>query len=328
MRSGDARSCVDPFAGGSSAIRSLALEAARVAASNCSVLIEGETGTGKKVLARWLHDRSERCKQPFVDLNCAGLSRELLDTELFGHEKGAFTGAVSTKDGLFEYANRGTVFLDEIGDMDLQIQPKLLKVLEEKRFRHVGGLRDFQSDVRLISATHRNLALQAAKEQFRSDLYYRLSTVVLRVPALRERTEDIPVLCVNLLNSLTSALKRPIPRIHDEAMQQLMNYSWPGNIRELRNVLEGALILCKDEIHAGSLRLARCTLHSEPALRPKPSRESMQTAMREVECLHIENVLCETNWNVRSAALTLGIPRSSLYQRIKELRIVRQEPVC
>lgn len=322
--SGDARSRVNPFAGGSAAIQTLASEATHIAGSDCAVLIEGETGTGKGVLAKWLHDKSERSKQPFVDLNCAGLSRELLDTELFGHDKGAFTGAVSTKPGLFEYANRGTVFLDEIGDMDLLVQPKLLKVLEEKRFRHLGGLRDYQSDVRLISATHRNLAVQAAKEKFRPDLYFRLSTVVMRVPPLRERIEDIPILCVNLMRAISSAVKKPVPNIHEDAMQKMMAYSWPGNIRELRNVLEGTMILCKGEIKADSLRLNTQGMPTLVLPEQKSSRGSMQGAMREVEHQHIEDVLRATDWNVRDASKELGMPRSTLYQRIKELQIVRE----
>jgi DNA-binding NtrC family response regulator len=323
INSGDARSRVNPFAGKSSVIQTLASDAARIAMSDCTVLIEGETGTGKGVIAKWLHDNSERHKQPFIDLNCAGLSCELLDTELLGHDKGAFTGAVSTKVGLLEYANRGTVFLDEIGDMDLQVQPKVPKVLEEKKFRHLGGLREYQVDVRMISATHRNLSVQAAREKFRSDLYFRLSTVVLRVPPLRDRKEDIPVLCANLLQGISAAMKKPLPHLHKNALQRLMDYSWPGNVRELRNILEGALIRCEGEITADSLHLeARGTLPPS-ASKQSSMRESMQTAVRDVEYQHIQQALREANWYVRTAAKELGMPRSILYQRIKALRIER-----
>jgi DNA-binding NtrC family response regulator len=214
-------------------------------------------------------------------------------------------------------------FLDEIGDMDLQVQPKLLKVLEEKKFRHLGGLRDYQVDVRMISATHRNLSVQASREKFRSDLYFRLSTVVLRVPPLRDRKEDIPVLCANLLQGISAAMKKPLPHLHKNALQQLMDYSWPGNVRELRNILEGALIRCEGEITADSLHLeARGTLVPS-ASKQSSMRESMQTVVRDVEYQHIQQALREANWHVRTAAKELGMPRSTLYQRIKALRIER-----
>jgi DNA-binding NtrC family response regulator len=189
----------DPFLGTSAAIRSLREEAERVLTADSPVLLLGETGSGKGVLARWLHEKGPRARAPFVDLNCAALSRELLDSELFGHEKGAFTGAVAAKQGLLEVADRGTLFLDEMGDLDLQVQPKLLKVLEEKRFRRLGEVKDRRVDVRLVAATHQDLAAAVRDKRFRSDLYFRISTLILTLPPLRERTEDIPVLARHLL---------------------------------------------------------------------------------------------------------------------------------
>ncbi len=202
-RARDERNSVDPFLGSSSRIRQLAEEADLVCASHCPLLIAGETGAGKGVLARWLHDHSPRAEEPFVDLNCAGFRGELLETELFGHELGAFTGAVQRKIGLLEVAQRGTAFLDEIGDMDVQIQPKLLKILEEKRFRRLGEVQERQLDVRLIAASHQNIAELVQQKKFRGDLYFRVSTVVLQVPPLRERLEDIPVLAQHFFERAT-----------------------------------------------------------------------------------------------------------------------------
>ena len=197
------RECVDPFLGNSPAIRRLEAYAKRVLNSESPVLLQGETGSGKGVLANWMHRNGPRAEEAFLDLNCAGLSRELLESELFGHAKGAFTSAVTAKQGLLEVADRGTVFLDEIGDIDLQVQPKLLKVLEDRVFRRVGDVRDKAVDIRLISATHRELLDLVQQQRFREDLYYRVNTVPLRVPPLRERTEDIPMLVQHFLNRLS-----------------------------------------------------------------------------------------------------------------------------
>jgi len=205
------RSAMNPFIGTSAPIRALAEHAKRILTSESPVLILGETGTGKGVLARWLHENSPRAEEAFVDLNCAGLSRELLETELFGHEKGAFTSATASKQGLFEVAHRGSIFLDEVGDVDLQIQPKLLKVLEEKRFRRVGDVRDRQVDVRLIAATHQDIGQLVREKRFRDDLYFRISTIPLSFPSLRERIEDIPTLAQYLLDKIAADLGRVAP---------------------------------------------------------------------------------------------------------------------
>ncbi|HKC12226.1 MAG TPA: sigma-54 dependent transcriptional regulator, partial [Vicinamibacteria bacterium] len=234
-KSSQARRAVNPFLGESPAVGQLAAQARRVAASSIPVLIQGETGTGKGVLARWLHENGPRAEEAFVDLNCAGLSRDFLETELFGHEKGAFTGAVTAKPGLMEMAHRGTLFLDEIGDVDLQVQPKLLKVMEELRFRRLGDVRDRQVDVRLVAATHRNLVRLVQEEKFREDLFYRINTVSLVVPPLRERGRDIVLLARSFMARIGSELGRPGARLSEGAEGALSSRSWPGNIRQLRN---------------------------------------------------------------------------------------------
>jgi DNA-binding NtrC family response regulator len=252
----DKREGVDPFVGVSAAIRLVAEEAERVSRSNCPVLIAGETGSGKGVLARWLHDHSLRAEEPFVDLNCAGFGRELLESELFGHEAGAFTGALQRKLGLFEVAQRGTVFLDEIGDMDLQIQPKLLKILEEKRFRRLGDVQERQLDIRLVAASHADLGDLIQDKKFRSDLYFRVSTVVIRMPSLRERADDIPLLAQHFFQRMAVDLGRIHLTLADRTLDALTSYSWPGNIRELRNAMERAVLMASgDTIQPRDLRL-------------------------------------------------------------------------
>jgi DNA-binding NtrC family response regulator len=327
-RARQAREAIDPFSGTSPAIRRLAEDARKVAASSSPVLIEGETGSGKGVLARWLHRNGPRGDEPFVDMNCAGLPREFLETELFGHEKGAYTGAVNTKQGLLEVAHRGVVFLDEIGDLDPQVQPKLLKVLEEKRFRRLGDVRDRQVDVQLVAASHQSLPQLVQEKKFRSDLYYRISTIPLRVPALRERAEDIPVLARQLLAGLAGDLGRRGLRLSPEAERALTSYSWPGNVRELRNVLERAALLCgRDSLEASDLRFetppqAQAGLGAAaPAPLGTADGTGSQLTLEELEKLHIERVVRELGGRVTDAAQRLGIPRSTLYQKIKRYGI-------
>jgi DNA-binding NtrC family response regulator len=313
-RSRLARDHRDPFLGESAAIRTLAAEARKVAASDSPVLIQGETGAGKGVLARWLHDNGPRAEDPFVDLNCAGLSREFLESELFGHEKGAFTGATAAKPGLLEVAHRGTAFLDEIGDVDLQVQPKLLKVLEEKQFRRMGDVRDRRVDIRLISATHQSLAELVREKRFRSDLYFRISTIPLSVPPLRERPEDVPILAAQILETLAARSGHGKITIAEDAARALSTYSWPGNIRELRNVLERAILL------SGRNVLARRDLRFE-ATEANASPGDLDRTLVEVERRHIERVLRAEGGRVEAAAKKLGIPRSSLYQKLKKFGI-------
>jgi len=307
-RSAHARSSVDPFLGDSPAVTRLAEQAARVAAAAVPVLIQGETGSGKGVLARWLHEHGPRADEPFVDLNCAGLSRELLESELFGHEKGAFTGAVAAKPGLLELAHRGTFFLDEIGDVDLQVQAKLLKVLEELRFRRLGDVKDRRVDVRLIAATHHDLARQVEEGKFREDLFYRISAVPLHVPPLRERGRDAVLLARSLLARIGSELSRPGLRLSDTAETALASARWPGNIRQLRNALERAVLLGdRTMIEAADL----AEIQASP---PSTARLSLL----EAEKRHIAAVLGAEGGNVPKAALVLGLSRSALYEKIRK----------
>jgi DNA-binding NtrC family response regulator len=313
-RKRESRRAVDPFLGTSPAIRRLAEDARRFADSDSPILLQGETGTGKGVLAAWLHRHGPRADEAFVDLNCASLSRELLESELFGHEKGAFTGAATAKQGLFDAAHRGTFFLDEIGDMDQAVQPKLLKVLEEKRFRRVGDVRDRQVDVRLIAATHQDLLQRVQENRFRSDLYYRINTIQLYLPPLRERREDLEVIATRLLERISGDMSRTAPALSEEALHALREYPWPGNIRELRNVLERAVLLCRGPT------LTRDDLRFERSASPEIAVGGAMT-LAEVERRHIEAVLKEEGGRVEAAAKRLGVPRSSLYERIKRFGI-------
>jgi DNA-binding NtrC family response regulator len=309
------RQALDPFLGESPAIRRLADEARRLIASDSPILIQGETGSGKGILAAWLHAAGPRAEEPFVDLNCAGLSAEFLETELFGHEKGAFTGAAAAKTGLLEVAHRGSVFLDEIGDMSLQVQPKVLKVLEEHRFRRLGDVRDRHVDVRLIAATHQDLQALVRDKHFRSDLYFRISTLPLRVPPLRERPEDIPALARQLLARIGRDLGRGERELSGAAVQSLQAHSWPGNIREMRNLLERAALLAE-----GSVLTPRdLRFEADTAAEAVPA----DLTLDQLERRHIERVLRQEDGHVERTARRLGIPRSTLYQKLKSLGLSR-----
>jgi DNA-binding NtrC family response regulator len=308
------RERVDPFLGASDAIHEVAEQAQRVCMSHCPVLIAGETGSGKGVLAKWIHDQSPRAEEAFVDLNCAGFGRELLETELFGHEAGAFTGAVQRKVGLLEVAQRGTVFLDEIGDMDLQIQPKLLKILEEKRFRRLGDVQERQLDIRLIAASHEDLAQLVRQKKFRSDLYFRVSTVVIRVPPLRERLGDIPILAQHFFERIAIDLGRLHLTLSDQTLEVMSTYSWPGNIRELKNVIERAILLATgDTIRPKDLHLE---FRGDVA-----TDGSSQLTLREIQRVHIQKALDAEHGNVARTADRLGLTRSSLYNKLKTFGI-------
>jgi DNA-binding NtrC family response regulator len=305
----------DPFLGVSRAIRQLASEASRLAARDSPVLILGETGSGKGVLARWLHAAGPRAAEPFVDLNCAGLARDFLETELFGHEKGAFTGAMAQKRGLLEVAHGGTVFLDEIGELHAEVQPKMLKVLEEKRFRRLGSVRDQSVDIRLLAATHRDLSAMSELGSFRSDLYFRINTLPLRVPPLRERAEDIPILARHLAERLSRDLGQECCLTAD-VLRQLTSYHWPGNVRELRNVLERAILLADSKyLTSRDLRFEVARQRAAP-----PARPAMTLA--DLERQQIEHVLSEESGRVERAAKRLGISRSTLYNKIQKFGAV------
>jgi DNA-binding NtrC family response regulator len=309
------RDAVDPFLGASEAIRNVAEQSDRVCGSHCPVLIAGETGCGKGVLARWLHDHSPRLEEPFVDLNCAGFGRELLETELFGHEVGAFTGAVQRKIGLLEVAQRGTVFLDEIGDMDLQVQPKLLKILEEKRFRRLGDTQERQLDVRLIAASHQDLAQLVQQKKFRSDLYFRVNTVIIRIPPLRERLEDIPLLAQHFFERTAVDMGRLHLVLSDQTIQALTKYSWPGNIRELRNVMERAVLLASGET------IRPKDLHLDSHEKASANGDETSLTFKEIQRVHIQKALTAERWNVARAAVRLGMTRSALYNKMKTFGI-------
>ena len=309
-----AREEPEPFAGRSAAIRRLAAEAALAAQSESPVLLLGETGTGKGVLARWLHASGRRARQAFVDINCGGLSRELLDSELFGHAKGAFTGALNAKPGLFEAADRGTFFLDEVGDIELALQPKILKVVEEKRFRRLGEVSERRVDVRLIAATHRDLGAAVADGSFRLDLYYRLNTLTLRLPPLRERRDDLPDLTAAILARLTHETGRRA-EISPAAEAALAKHSWPGNIRELRNVLERALLTArKATLEPSHLGLEHAAAPTPP---PGEGLAGLDCTLADLERRYVELVLRRERGQVDRAAERLDLPRSTLYQKLK-----------
>jgi DNA-binding NtrC family response regulator len=295
----------------------------QIARAPSPVLIEGDSGTGKGILARLIHNRSPRLRAPFVDLNCAGLSKELLESELFGHERGAFTNATNTKPGLFEIAGDGTLFLDEIGEMELTVQARLLKALEEKKFRRVGGTRDIRADFRLVAATNRDLQAEVAAGRFRGDLFYRLNVVRLRMPPLRDRLEDLPILVQEILRPLAKEMGRPIPKISPRAMKKLSTYPWPGNVRELRNVLERALLtLAGDEIHSEDITIEKevgaAVLGARNANGGLPAEEWEIQPLDRVVTSYVAAAVKAAGGNVRKAARQLQISPSTLYARLKE----------
>jgi DNA-binding NtrC family response regulator len=302
----------NPFHGTSAAIQRLAHEANKIAHSDRPILIQGETGTGKGVLAQWIHKNGPRAEESLVDINCAGLSKDLLESELFGYEKGAFTGAVGSKPGLVEVAHRGILFLDELGEMDLMVQPKLLKVLEDSRFRRLGDVRERTSDIQIIAATNRNLLQLVGEMKFREDLYFRINTFHLHIPPLRERPEDVPIIARALLRTLAHDLSREQQELSVAAEGALKAHSWPGNIRELRNLLERVALTC-DRATIGPQDLS---LPQRPGASPRPAAEATLT-LAELERQYITAILKEEAGKVTQAAARLGIPRSTLYQKIK-----------
>ena len=311
----------DPCAAAGMVGRSPSMQAIReivgtVAASPSTVLIAGESGTGKELVARALHLGSARRSQPFIKVNCAAIPGGLVESELFGHERGAFTGALATKQGLFDAAHEGTLFLDEIGDIDLQVQPKILKALEERRYRRLGDVRERATDVRLIAATHHDLLEAVERKVFRADLFYRVSTVTLRVPSLRERPEDIP----SLVDHILTQEGAPHVTLTREAWDKLTSYGWPGNIRELRNVVHRALLHREgDVVSASDVRFdtePRASTRMVAAHVSAPDSASMRT-LEEVEREHIARALASEQGRVTDAARKLGIPRSTLYQKLK-----------
>ena len=307
----------EEIVGQSAALRDVLLQVETVAPTDCTVLICGETGTGKELIARAVHDRSSRHAASFVNLNCAAIPTGLLESELFGHEKGAFTGAISQRVGRFELANHGTMFLDEIGEIPLELQPKLLRVLQEREFERLGNSRTLHTDTRLIAATNRHLEQMVEENRFRSDLFYRLNVFPIRIPSLRERPEDIPLLVRHFARMYAKRMNKHIDTISSETMKALCHYPWPGNIRELQNVIERAVVMTK-----GS-ELGVCL--SEFKRRPVPNSDnSCSGTLEEADRAHILATLKQTDWVVagpNGAAAKLGMRRSTLQFRMKKLGI-------
>jgi len=291
--------------------------AAQVAESNASVLILGETGTGKEYLARAIHFQSPRVNGPFIKVNCSALPETLLESELFGHEKGAFTNAVSRRIGRFEAADGGTLFLDEIGDISLPVQMKLLRVLQEKEFERVGSSETIKVDVRIIAATNRNLKQAIAEKEFREDLYFRLNVITINLPPICERPEDVPELANHFVRKYCKETGKGIEEIAPEAMQMLLSYNWPGNIRELENCIERAVIFC----HGRRILPQHILLggDSTPQVKMETPRELKPLAQVEKE--HIGFVLGECEWNQTHAASILGIDRKTLRNKIREYEL-------
>jgi formate hydrogenlyase transcriptional activator len=306
--------------GASPAFKEVVRQVEVVAATNATVLLQGETGTGKELLARAVHQQSFRSDHPFITVNCAAMPAGLLESELFGHERGAFTGALAQTIGRFELAHQGTLFLDEIGDLPLDVQPKLLRVLQEHTFERLGSTRARRVDVRLVAATNRELAPMVDAGQFRADLYYRLHVFPITVPPLRQRAEDIPLLVRHFVRHYARQLGRRIDTIPADAMAALTHSHWPGNVRELQHVIERAVILSPGPV----LRLA---LDQLPQSRPAPGAPAGARTLEEVEREHILRVLQDTKWVVggaHGAAVRLGLRRTTLLYRLEKLGIARQ----
>ena len=294
--------------------------ALRVAESDASVLVLGESGTGKELIAAAIHENSPRRHQRFLAVNCAALSETLLESQLFGHVKGAFTGAVQTHRGMLEEAHGGTLFLDEVGDLSPGLQAKLLRVLQLGEFIPVGAGRPKRVDVRFVAATNKDLEKEVAQERFREDLYYRLNVISLHLPALRERPEDIEPLARHFLAAAARKTRRPMRGISPEALTLLREYAWPGNVRELENVIERGTILAREDI----LTPAALPLKINETVRPAPpSTEGAPLTLREAERRQVIRALTQTDWNKSQSAQLLGITRKTLDRKIKEFNLVQ-----
>jgi transcriptional regulator with GAF, ATPase, and Fis domain len=286
-----------------------------VADTDSSVLLLGETGTGKELIARAIHRLSRRKGATLVKVNCGALPVTLVESELFGHERGAFTGAVQQRKGRFELAHRGTILLDEVGELPLEVQVKLLRVLQEHEFERVGGSHTLRVDARVIAATNRDLSAEVQRRTFRADLFFRLNIFPIRIPPLRDRREDIPLLAEHFIREFSTRMGRRIDRIEPRALERLAAYSWPGNVRELANILERAVILCQGRVlHSGDLGLPDAS----------PANGDASGTLEDVERRHILRVLAETNGVLggpNGAARILGVNRSTLWSRMKKLGV-------
>ncbi|MBU1742813.1 MAG: sigma-54 dependent transcriptional regulator [Proteobacteria bacterium] len=287
-----------------------------IAPTDAPVLVTGETGTGKELVARAIHARSERRFWPFVPLNCGAVTETLLESELFGHERGAFTGAVKARRGRLEMADKGVLFLDEVGDIPGKMQVDLLRVLEEKTFYRIGGTTKVQSDFRLICATHRHLPTLIEEGRFRSDFYYRINVITIDVPPLRRRPEDIGLLSVHFLERFALDTGKRLSGFTAEALAQLKGYPWPGNVRELKNVIERAVVICRGD---------RVGVQELSFLRPGDAPEASPRTLEEVEIDHLRRTLEASAWNVTQAARRLGIDRGTLFRKMKRHGLARPE---
>ncbi|MGA9543763.1 MAG: sigma 54-interacting transcriptional regulator [Candidatus Sulfotelmatobacter sp.] len=309
--------------GSSSSLKLALAEVERVAPTDSTVLVLGETGTGKELIARAIHDLSARSGRPFVKVNCAAIPFDLLESELFGHEKGAFTGAIAQKIGRFEMADSGTLFLDEIGDLPPALQPKLLRVLQEQEFERLGSGRTHRINVRLVAATHRDLTKMVARGEFRSDLYYRLNVFPVELPPLRKRPGDIPQLISYFVNNLGRRMGKPIRFIAPETIAAFTSYSWPGNVRELQNLIERAVIRSNDgELPNPLPVLEQMPTRSQNATIPSAASATLSDCMRSI----ILRTLEDTGWMIggpEGAAARLGLPRTSLISKMKKLGLAR-----
>ena len=311
---------LEQIIGNSRALQLVLEEVECVASTDSTVLVLGETGTGKELIARAIHNLSSRCGRPFIKLNCAAIPFDLLESELFGHEKGAFTGAVAQKIGRFEMAHKGTLFLDEIGDIPLGLQPKLLRVLQEQEFERVGSGRTLKVDVRVVAATHRNLDEMVERSQFRSDLFYRLNVFPVRLPPLRDRREDIVPLMMHFIDICCRRMQKTIEQIPQETVAAFVSYSWPGNIRELQNLVERAVILSHDGVFCNPLSTVET---QEQAVRCI-SGPSLRDSERALLLQALESV----GWVVggaKGAAAKLGLKRTTLVSKMKRLGISKSK---
>ena len=310
--------------GDSPALESVLEQVERVAPTDSTVLIQGETGTGKELIAHAIHNISSRCGRPFVRVNCAAIPLDLLESELFGHEKGAFTGAIAQKIGRFELADKGTLFLDEVGDIPPALQPKLLRVLQEQEFERLGSTRTHKVDVRVVAATHRDLTEMVNQGEFRSDLYYRLNVFPVQLPPLRDRREDIPALVTHFVEIYGRRVGREIEEIPHATLTALTSYPWPGNIRELQNLIERAVILSNEGVLPNPLPDAGTRgVISSPAANTRPAPA---TTLRDSERILILHTLETVGWVIggpRGAAAKLGLKRTTLIHKMQKLGIVR-----
>jgi DNA-binding NtrC family response regulator len=310
------RSRYDEIIGQSDAMQAVFELISRVAPTDSTVLITGESGTGKELIAQAIHGNSTRCYNPFIAVSCGALPDSLLESELFGYEKGAFTGAEHMKRGRFEMANGGTLFLDEIGDISLKTQVDLLRVLQNKEFSRLGGEAVISADVRILAATNRDLKKAIAEQRFREDLFYRLNVISIHVPPLRERKEDIPLLADAFISKFCLEMNKEEMKIAPSALKALMNYDWPGNVRELENIIERALVIGRGkEIRPDDLPFA------QKAAVP----ENLPKSLKLMEEMHIRRILDETDWNISRAARELDIDRQTLYNKIKKYGLEGKE---